>query len=442
MYQDTLHLRAPGNWINDPNGFIFYRGLYHLFYQHFPYAPRWGTMHWGHAVSPDLVHWTHLGVALFPTKGYDQNGVFSGTAVEVDGQLRLYYSAVRYLARDDDDIHVPLDGNFVTSQALVTSEDGMHFDNWAKTQVLPVLTDPAVGDAKDTRDPKVWRSGGSFYMLLGSTTPERQGRALFFRSENGRDWTFVNQFTAPDFGTMLECPDLFALEGTHLFLGSPMGVNPEPGYPDLAKYAPADFDQETCTLRLRTPLRLLDWGLDLYAPQTTLDAAGRRVLVGWMRMARPVTHAADERGPWIGQMCLPRVVEVRDGEIVFSPHPNVVAQFTQPVEHPAPDRPLRVLATLRPGESLNLFGYHLAWTDGKLTADRSAVLDGAASCPTAETPPISGDVCPLEIYVDQNLVEVFVNQGQYVLTHVVYQLQPTLSGPIDAVYAMAAPEEP
>ena len=85
MIRDDLHLRAPGNWLNDPNGFIYYKGEYHLFYQHFPYAPRWGTMHWGHAVSPDLVHWKHLGVALFPTKDYDQNGVFSGTALEADG---------------------------------------------------------------------------------------------------------------------------------------------------------------------------------------------------------------------------------------------------------------------------------------------------------------------------------------------------------------------
>lgn len=81
MIRDTLRLKAPGNWINDPNGFIYYRGKYHLFYQYFPYMPEWGTMHWGHAVSEDLVHWEHLGVALFPSKDYDRNGVFSGTAL-------------------------------------------------------------------------------------------------------------------------------------------------------------------------------------------------------------------------------------------------------------------------------------------------------------------------------------------------------------------------
>lgn len=81
MIKDTLHIKAPGNWINDPNGFIYYQGTYHLFYQYFPYAPEWGTMHWGHAVSEDLLHWTHLGVALYPTKPYDRNGVFSGLSL-------------------------------------------------------------------------------------------------------------------------------------------------------------------------------------------------------------------------------------------------------------------------------------------------------------------------------------------------------------------------
>ena len=77
--KNRLHVKAPGNWVNDPNGMIYYKGQYHLFYQHFPYAPRWGTMHWGHAVSPDLIHWEHVGVALFPSLSEDQNGCFSGS---------------------------------------------------------------------------------------------------------------------------------------------------------------------------------------------------------------------------------------------------------------------------------------------------------------------------------------------------------------------------
>ncbi len=139
MTVNEVHLKAPGNWINDPNGFIYYKGKYHLFYQYFPYAPVWGTMHWGHAVSDDLMHWEHLGIALFPTKDYDRNGVFSGSAIEKDGELYLYYSAVKYLEADKENIHVSLNDLFETSQAMIVSPDGFHFDNWKdKKMVLPV----------------------------------------------------------------------------------------------------------------------------------------------------------------------------------------------------------------------------------------------------------------------------------------------------------------
>ena len=83
----TFHLSAPIGWINDPNGFIYYNGEYHLFYQYFPYDCKWGTMHWGHATSKDLIMWKHYPIALYPTKEYDQNGCFSGTAIIKDEEI-------------------------------------------------------------------------------------------------------------------------------------------------------------------------------------------------------------------------------------------------------------------------------------------------------------------------------------------------------------------
>ena len=194
MMRNVLHLKAPGNWINDPNGFIYYKGKYHLFYQHFPYAPVWGTMHWGHAVSEDLVHWEHQGIALFPTKEYDQNGVFSGSALEVDGKLYLYYSAVKYLEAESENIHMAKNGKFETSQALVISEDAVHFDNWKeKMQIIPVNHDDAQAHAVHTRDPKVWKEGDTYYMALGSTFREETGRLVIYTSKDGIHWDFANQ---------------------------------------------------------------------------------------------------------------------------------------------------------------------------------------------------------------------------------------------------------
>ena len=145
--KNRLHVKAPGNWVNDPNGMIYYKGQYHLFYQHFPYAPRWGTMHWGHAVSPDLIHWEHVGVALFPSLSEDQNGCFSGSAVEENGVMHLFYTGVHYNQVNPKDIHQCLDQDFTSAQLHLTSKDGMHFDVFGdKEVVIPALTDPEIGD--------------------------------------------------------------------------------------------------------------------------------------------------------------------------------------------------------------------------------------------------------------------------------------------------------
>ena len=131
-------------------------------------------------------------------------------------------------------------------------------------------------------------------------------------------------------------------------------------------------------------------------------------------------------------MSLPRVVECENGHVFFRPHPQVTAQFTQPVSSPRPTVPLRIQAVLQEGQSLDLFGYRISWENGTVTADRSQVLDGLSGYRlTASTPPISAPRCPLEIYVEPNLVEIFVNHGQYVISHVVYGLRGSCSGPID-----------
>ena len=442
MIKDFLHLRAPGNWINDPNGFIYYKGEYHLFYQHFPYAPRWGTMHWGHAVSPDLVHWEHLGIALFPTKDYDQNGVFSGSALEIEGRLHLYFSAVKYDHPTPEDIHLALNDQFETSQAMLTSPDGRHFDNWAgKKQIIPVLTDPELGDRKNTRDPKVWKVGNTYYMVLGSTCGGKMGRILFYRSSDGTSWTYANQYASPALGAILECPDLAPLEEGYLFVGSPMGVTTDGlAYQDQAMYARAEFDPDTCQLSLKEPLSFLDYGLDLYAPQSTLDREGRRVIVGWMRMPQPVPQAEDGRGPWNGMMSLPRLAQLRDGQVCFPVHPNVSACFTRPAFGLSPlanHRPVRLQTTLSEGECLNVGGYQIQMRNGRVETDRSGVFpDLPGFRLTAHSPQLSDATCRLDIFADPNLIELFINDGQYVLSHVVYGLGPHLAGHFDGIYTI------
>lgn len=433
--KDLVHVKAPGNWINDPNGFIYYKGKYHLFYQHFPYAPEWGTMHWGHVVSDDLVHWEHLGIALFPTKAYDQNGIFSGTALEENGKLNLYYSAVKYLKPDPENIHHVLEEAFETSQAMITSEDGVHFDNWKKKQIVPVIREEEMGDATHTRDPKVWKDGDTYYMILGSTY-RNTGRILFYTSRDGENWNYINQYRNAAYGRIIECPDLFRQKKQWIFIGCPMNITPgEKNYPDQAVWALADFEQKSCELKLPDTYQYVDYGLDLYAPQTTQDAEGRRVMIGWIRMPKAVTDSSD-RKPWNGMMSSPRVVEEKEGHLYFHLHPQVKACLsvkTTLEEAVESGKPFRLQAELSEGETIDIGGYQISRTEGRICGNRERVLEDIQSVQTeGSTPKIDG-ACRLDIIVDDHLVEIFVNDGQYVLTHAVYGKTKKISGKFEKV---------
>lgn len=406
MRQDFLHLKAPENWINDPNGFIYFKGRYHLFYQHFPYAPMWGTMYWGHAVSDDLVHWSHEKIALFPTKDYDRNGVFSGSAVEKDGKMYLYYTANRYLKEQDENIHVA-DGEYEESQVMIISEDGFHFDNWnGKKQIIPVIRDDETADSMDTRDPKVWEENGVYYMILGST----------YKHEIGR-------------------------------------------------------------LELEANYSLIDYGGDFYAQQTNLDKDGRRVMIGWIRMPEAVTGMksskaavffeqnsdreenerekitqstdknhlkksdksqllTEERVIWNGMMSLPRVVEIENGQVCFRVHPNVRKGLSRSLSSQDALRssnPFCIKTTLQNGDCLDIGGYQISMKDGTICTDRTRVFPHTDSKKLHCQIPDAGEKADLEIFVDPNLIEIFVNDGEYVLSNVVYDLGVEIKGKVQGI---------
>lgn len=438
MLKDTVRLKAPGHWINDPNGFIYYRGTYHLFYQYFPYEPEWGTMHWGHAVSEDLVHWEHQGIALYPSKDYDRNGVFSGTALEKDGKLYLYYSAVKYLEDDPENIHRAKDEKFETSQALMISEDGYSFDHKAgKHQIIPVIREEEIGHPTNTRDPKVWKQGERYYLLMGSTHGNERGKMLFYESLDGLKWRYVNQYSHPNFGTILECPDLFEIDGQYVFQGSPMQIVKDGlEYANNSICALADFQEENCGLTVSDTYGFVDYGLDLYAPQTNLDKDGNRVMIAWMRMPKAVSGDG-ERADWNGMMATPRVVEIRDGHICYRMHPEVERYLSRKVEDfSAIDwrKAFRIRTTLQEGEELNIGGYRITIEEDCLTADRSQVFAGMENYRlVSRTPKLNGNY-QLDIIADNHLIEIFVNRGQYVLSHIVYDLKREIAGPVEEIF--------
>lgn len=416
----NIHLRAPENWINDPNGFIYYKGEYHLFYQCFPYGTCWGTMHWGHAVSKDLVKWEHKGIALFPSRKEDQNGCFSGSAVEADGKLYLAYTGVKYASVNPENIHVAADGNMVAAQLMISSADGYHFDNWqGKTVIIPAITDPLIGDVGHTRDPKIWGGKDAWYLILGSSSVEEQGKILLYRSGDLYNWEYVNQSTIPSpDGWMCECPDYFEIGNSGVLLASMMGMEPPSGKKgDYALCYLVTFDEDTCEMRIPDNYQFLDYGLDLYAPQTTLDKDGNRVMMAWLRMPEAVD------GSWIGMYCSPRVVDLQDEHIYFRLHPEIRKAFAREIKHisEAGAGGYKIDLEMKDGESLELGGLKIYRHDGRVYADRSQVYpSGHEDRSLLSATPEIKDGYRLEILVDEYIAEIYVNDGEYVISYAVY----------------------
>ncbi len=434
--ENLLHLKAPGDWINDPNGFIFYRGEYHLFYQYFPCASEWGTMHWGHAVSRDLVHWTHLGIALYPTKVYDQNGMFSGSAVERDGRLWLYYTAVQYQGHDPENIHHADENGCLQSQALLISEDGRSFDNiHNKQQIIPPFTNEEVADPHDCRDPKVWQENGKWYMTLGSTNrAHHTGVLLIMESTDGISWDVNCRTEDAGFGHTLECPDLFTVDGERVLIASPMGNMSHAGYlENQAVMQRASFDPNQRCFALGGAKKCLDYGMELYAPQSNLDRDGRRTVISWLRMpkaASPETNPAANGRTWNGMMSLPRVISIRNGEIITSVHPNVRAFFDAHGTCIKEDEAYRecvyegqhqIKTTLSEGQTRSIGALSLSLIDGQVQLDRSRAISSDLNVHRISSTPVVGDHCEIEVYLEENSVEVYVNDGQYVITNWIEQ---------------------
>lgn len=425
-----VHFKAPNCWINDPNGFIWYKGYYHLFYQCFPYSTEWGRMHWGHAVSKDLINFEEKGIALFPSKTDDRSGCFSGSAVEYDDKMYLYYTGVNYIEEDPENINHCLNDNFISAQLMITSEDGMTFDNISdKKTIIPPIEEKNIGDKKHTRDPKVWRGKDAWYMVLGSSV-NNKGRLLFYKSNDLKKWSYLNFSEKENFGWMWECPDYFEVDGNGVIVFSPMGfINDGKEYDSAAVCMLSKFDEMSGTINLPDKYSFFDYGLDLYAPQSTTDKDGNRIVIAWLRMPQAVN------GKWNGMMCIPRIIEVKNNHIYFRPHTNVKNAFSKKISSPEKSGYM-VKTSLKNGESINIGGYIIKREDDKIKTDRSDVFVKNGNYRlTAETPVLK-DGYNLEIYVDENLIEVFINDGEYVISNVVYGLSDKIIGEEYTLYTI------
>lgn len=417
-----LHFTAPYHWINDPNGLIYFQGHYHIFYQHFPYANQWGTMHWGHAITQDFIHYQHLPIALYPSKDYDRNGCFSGSAIEIDNQLYLYYTAIRYAKENPDYVHVQFgDDDLRASQALVISQDGLHFDNQNnKQQIIPMIQDAYIGDYRHTRDPKVWKKAdGKYAMVIGSKVAYENdycGKALFYESDDGIHFTYKNSYQDNDIGNMWECPDVMQVDNQYIMIFSPENTDLPPKPVSNARYMPIDFDEETLTIHGHGDVPYLDYGLDFYAPQTFLSKDNERMLLGWLRMRKPVPGQE-----WVGMFIMPRILNYQNGTLYQKLLPEIDALFDKEGEISF-QKPFKLVADLNSNSYLNLGGFMINIQDDCLHINRENVSIVANKvCNDVVSPQLHGHY-HIELYYDYHVFEIFINHGKYTMSQVVYEL--------------------
>ena len=328
-YRPQVHFSPPTQWMNDPNGMVYYAGEYHLFYQHYPDSNVWGPMHWGHAVSEDLVEWENLPVALYP----DSLGwIFSGSAVVDHGNtsglgesggdplvaiFTYHNDSLQQAGRDDHQY-----------QGIAYSNDRGR--SWTKYAGNPVI--PNTEAIRDFRDPKVvWDAERGQWLMVFAALDQ----ILFWRSNNLIDWERLNAF-GPGLGNhdgVWECPDIFPLqvaetgESQWVLLVSINSGGPNGG--SATQYFVGDFDGTAFTLdpTFAGDVRgdsgvWLDYGRDNYAGVTWAnvpDNDGRRLFVGWMSNW---AYADDvPTTVWRGAMTVPRTLSLHqtaEGYRVYS----------------------------------------------------------------------------------------------------------------------------
>ena len=326
-----FHLSSRVGWMNDPNGFCWYQGACHLFYQYHPYDTQWGPMHWGHAVSEDLMHWEYLPAAMAPDMPFDRDGCFSGSALELpDGRMLLMYTGVVKRKKPE--------GGLAEYQAqCLAVGDGLEFE---KQEGNPVLTGddlPEGFSRTDFRDPKIWQcEDGTYRCVAGNRPKDGSGQILLFASEDGFHWTFrkVLVENRGRYGKMWECPDFFSLDGYQVLLVSPQDMLPQGleyhnGNGTLCLIG--TYDSETETFEQQYD-QAIDYGIDFYAPQTTVLPDGRRIMIGWMQNW-DTCNVRNEGCRWFGQMSLPRELSVKNGRLFQRPVRELEALRCEKVEY-------------------------------------------------------------------------------------------------------------
>jgi len=440
-FRSQYHFTPATGWMNDPNGMVYYEGEYHLFYQHYPDSTVWGPMHWGHAVSKDMIHWEYLPIALYP----DSLGfIFSGSAVidwkNTSGLGTAQTPPMVAIFTYHNPEGERAGRNDFQTQGIAYSVDKGR--TWTKYEHNPVLPNPGI---RDFRDPKVsWNEVSNQWVM----TLAVKDHIEFYGSPDLKQWNKLSEFgnALGAHGGVWECPDLFPLKDDQGKTKWVLFVSINPGGPQggsATQYFVGDFDGKKFQPQ-DTTTRWIDYGADNYAGVTWSDIPandGRRLFMGWMsnwQYANVVPTLA-----WRSATTLPREVALlkkeNEYELKFKPVielEKIQGESKSVSGNSKLDHPLSLI-TFDLNENEKTFFVTLAnegdenitlsLNQGILSFDRrnSGITNFSDVFPAVHKMDLSRiNLRKVSLYIDLSSVEIFINDGERVMTEIIFPTKP------------------
>ncbi len=425
VYRQTYHVQPITGLSSDPNGFVLYKGTWHLCYQWCPWGAVHGLKYWYHATSPDLIHWNNAGVGMWPDTEYDNKGCHSGSAITDGKELYFFYTGNH---RDENWVRTPY-----TCAAIMDAEGA-----------LKKLPEPLFGPRPDysehQRDPKVFYIAEKerYYIFIGAQTQDGKGCVQVYQSkELLSGWEFAGQLKVPgyeDFGGMWECPCIQNISGKDVLLFSPQYTK-LPGRGESTNhnvYLIGHMDYDTLTFTPEGDYQYLDFGFDYYAAQLASNVGDpdKAVIIAWIGL--PDNHYPTEEEDWEGSMALPRELRIVDGKLVQAPMAGISelrdkelpADGTLPaageleVTIDGKDAELHLFCKADGTGGMNLY-YDAA--RGVVTVDRTG-MNKRFNTKVFEVldMPLSKPLTNLRIFIDRCSVELFANDGEATFTTHLY----------------------
>lgn len=421
----NYHIEPRTGLLNDPNGFSFFNGKYNLFYQNWPFGAAHGLKEWIHTESDDLVHFYVTGAELRPDTEHDSHGAYSGSAYEVDGKLFLFYT-----------------GNVRDKKWI---RDTLQIGAWMDkdhniTKCENILIHKPADVTEHFRDPQIFNYKGQLYTIVGAQNLEKSGFIKVYKAtdNNVETWEEVGNL---DFGStgseyMIECPNLLFVDEKPVIIYCPQGLdkselNYDNIYPNTFKICQS-FDTENIKLVGASEIQNLDYGFEAYATQGFNTPDGRTLIVSWIGL--PDIDYPTDKYDYQGAMSLVKELSIKDGKLYQYPVETITSlrvsseEFTSKVEtnntyeleltFPTNQKSELLLFSDSKGNGLSLI---VDTKEGKIILDRSkAGIQYATDFGTIRECSIDTKETTANIFVDNSIIEIFINKGEKVFTSRVF----------------------